>query len=110
MIVSRTPQIVRQARRAAGLSQAELAERLGTAQSAIARLERPGANPTLQTLERALAACGHKLELCADPATPTVDEAQIATRLRMTPAERLAAFSASHRNIGDLVRSARPAR
>lgn len=43
---------VRQLREAAGLSQAELARRMGTSQSMIARLEAGGADPKLDTLER----------------------------------------------------------
>jgi DNA-binding XRE family transcriptional regulator len=45
------------ARARAKLRQADMAERLGITQQAYAKLERPGANPTLQTiiqLERAL--------------------------------------------------------
>ncbi len=40
------------ARQEAGLTQAELAERLGTTQSAVARLEHGGVMPTIETLSR----------------------------------------------------------
>lgn len=45
----------------AGLTQAELARRMGTTQSAIARVEGGGARPTLETLEKLAAAVGGEL-------------------------------------------------
>lgn len=45
----------------AGLTQAELAERMGTTQSAIARMEGGGSRPTLETLERLAKAVGAEL-------------------------------------------------
>ncbi len=43
---------VRRLREARGMSQAELARRMGTIQSGIARLEAGGVDPKLDTLER----------------------------------------------------------
>ncbi len=94
--------LVRRARIASGLTQAELAARIGTTQSAIARLERRGSNPRMETLEDVLEGAGHRLELQATPRPAAVDESQIAARLALTPAQRLAAFAASHRNIASL--------
>ena len=51
------------ARTAAKLSQAELAKRIGTTQSAIARLEGGGVSPSLSTLRRYAEATGSKLEI-----------------------------------------------
>jgi ribosome-binding protein aMBF1 (putative translation factor) len=45
----------------ARLTQAELADRMGTTQSAIARMEGGGARPTLETLEKLAAAVGGEL-------------------------------------------------
>lgn len=45
-----------------GLSQAEVAARMGTSQSALARLERGEGNPTLATVERYASAMGKKIE------------------------------------------------
>jgi transcriptional regulator with XRE-family HTH domain len=45
----------------AGLTQAELAERMGTTQSAIARMEGGGARPSLDSLERLATAVGQQL-------------------------------------------------
>jgi len=51
------------ARLRAGLSQAELAERMGTSQSAIARLESGRTLPSAKTLIRFAEATGSKVEL-----------------------------------------------
>ncbi|MHB8829154.1 MAG: helix-turn-helix domain-containing protein [Syntrophales bacterium] len=53
------------ARAAAGITQAELAERIGTTQSAIARLESGGGkhSPSLATLQKYAHALGCRLEL-----------------------------------------------
>ena len=52
---------VREAREAKGLSQSQLAKRMGTQQSVIARLEGGGITPTLPTLQRIAKALGTKL-------------------------------------------------
>lgn len=53
------------ARAAAGITQAEVAERIGTTQSAIARLEsgRGKPSPSLATLQKYAHALGYRLEL-----------------------------------------------
>jgi transcriptional regulator with XRE-family HTH domain len=53
--------LIREARRRAGLTQAELAERLGTTQSAIARLERGGTEPSYERVAHVAKACGLEL-------------------------------------------------
>lgn len=98
--------LIRTARRKAGLSQASLASRLGTTQSAIARLERDGSNPRLETVERALRACGQRLELSARPHQSSVDESLVAGMLRVPPGERLKAFERSYANVRNFARSA----
>jgi transcriptional regulator with XRE-family HTH domain len=50
--------LIREARRRAGLTQRELADRLGTTQSAIARLERGGTEPSYERVAEAVRACG----------------------------------------------------
>jgi transcriptional regulator with XRE-family HTH domain len=81
--------LIRRARGAAGLTQADLARRLGTSQPAIVKLERPGANPTVRTLDRVLRATGHRLELDALTWSPGADESLIRQQLALPPAERL---------------------
>lgn len=54
-------ELVYRLRTEAGLTQAELAERMGTTQSAIARMEGGGTRPTLETLEKLATAIGGEL-------------------------------------------------
>jgi transcriptional regulator with XRE-family HTH domain len=107
--VSTAATLICQARTDAGLTQAELAGLMATTQSAIARLERAGANPTVATLESALNAAGRRLELTAARGG-AVDETQIVERLRLSPAERLQTFQRSQRNLGRLATRARRVR
>ncbi len=83
------PALLRGARQRTGLTQADLARRLGVSQVAVAKLERPGANPTVDTLDRALWATGHRLTLDAAARSPGVDESLIRRQLELSPAERI---------------------
>ena len=51
------------ARKAAGMTQKDLSERTGIAQSDISRLERGNANPSLRTLQRLAAGMGMVLRI-----------------------------------------------
>ena len=55
--------LLRQARRRAGLTQAELAIAAGTTQSAIARWERGASHPSVERLQALVEACGLELDL-----------------------------------------------
>jgi transcriptional regulator with XRE-family HTH domain len=59
--ISAFRELVYRLRTNAGLTQAELAGRMGTTQSAIARMESGGTRPTLETLEKLAAAVGGEL-------------------------------------------------
>jgi len=56
-----------EARARAGLSQAELAKRMKTTQSVIARLESGRTKPSTRTLQRFAAATGHRLKISFEP-------------------------------------------
>jgi uncharacterized protein len=58
-----TAELLREARRSAGLTQAELARRARTSQAMVARYETGVASPTVRTLQRLLRAVGRELEL-----------------------------------------------
>jgi transcriptional regulator with XRE-family HTH domain len=58
---------VAKARSRAGLSQAELARRMKTTQSTIARLESGRGRPSTRTLGRFAEATGHRLKISFEP-------------------------------------------
>ena len=59
--------LLREAREACGLTQVELARRIGCSQQAISQAERWQSNPTVQLLERWAEAVGGRLELSISP-------------------------------------------
>lgn len=93
---------LRDTRRNAGLTQQQLAERMGVRQPSVARLEADDADPRVSTLTRALNAAGYALVLHAMPQAPRpvdVDEGQIRELRRLTPAQRLDLFERNHANM-----------
>ncbi len=58
---------VAKARMRAGLSQAQLARRMKTTQSAVARLESGRGMPSTRTLSRFAKATGHRLKISFEP-------------------------------------------
>jgi transcriptional regulator with XRE-family HTH domain len=97
--------VIRDARRRAGLSQAELAAALGTTQSVISRWERGHDTPRADTLVAILRACGYEADLVMRPRDTGVDRAQIRDMLRMTPEARVA----SSANVSRMLAGARRA-
>ena len=59
-----------EARTRAKLTQAEVASRMGTTESAVSRLESGRVKPSTRTLERYAQATGHRLHISLEP-TPT---------------------------------------
>lgn len=82
--------LLREARLRAGLTQAELAERAGTARSQISRYERGDVSPSLETLRRLIRACGLELGVRLFNADLEQHDASlIAQTLPLTPEERV---------------------
>lgn len=98
--------LIRTARTEAGLTQAELARRMGVQQPVVARLEREGSDARFSTVVRALEAAGQGIYVEA-ARRPQTDEAQIAAHLRLSPADRLRTFERSYANVRELVARAR---
>lgn len=83
--------LIREARRRAGLSQAALARRLRTSQPAVARWEARRTSPSLETVLRAVRACGFDLRVRMTP-LDRHDVDLALRRLRLSPARRMVEF------------------
>ena len=77
-------------RQEAGLSQRQLAQLVGTTQSAVSRWERGHDEPRFRSLVEIFRACGKRLALDIDV---DVDRAQILQQLAMAPFDRLASVA-----------------
>jgi transcriptional regulator with XRE-family HTH domain len=67
--------MIRTARRRSGLTQRELAERVGTSAAAVCLYESGQRLPRVDTLERLLAGCGMGLDVELVPAIASIDVA-----------------------------------
>ena len=81
--------LVREARRRANLSQRELAERAGTTQSAIARIETGHSTPSFDTVLRLVRLCGLDLDIMLVERDDS-DWIQAKRLLELSPEERIA--------------------
>jgi transcriptional regulator with XRE-family HTH domain len=98
--------LLKAARRRAGLSQRALAAKAKTAQSVIARIESGDTSPSWETLAALLAAAGFQLHVAleASPANRSHMLDDVPRILRLTPEQRLIEL----RNAARLFASARP--
>jgi transcriptional regulator with XRE-family HTH domain len=81
--------LVREARKRAGLTQAELAARAGTTQSAIARLERGATTPTLDTISKLVRAAGFDLDFRIVGTDDEQDWSIVQQTRRLSPTQRV---------------------
>ena len=81
-------QLIRDVRIEAGLTQAELADAIGTKQPVVSRWERGDDTPRLDSMVRILRACGFEADLVLR-SHDDVDRTQIREQLSMTPRDRL---------------------
>lgn len=99
-------ELIREARRRAGLSQGELAERLATTQPVVARWERGTTSPQFRRVVEAVRACG--FELGVRIVTPDDEHRlHIEENLRVEPVERLRRLTQGQSAIADLVAKVR---
>lgn len=104
------PELIKGGRRRHGVSQRTLALRAGTDQAAISRIERGQVSPSVETVERLLAAMGEELRLEARPMKREYDPLHLRAALRRTPAERLSLAISWNRLAADLSEAGRAAR
>jgi transcriptional regulator with XRE-family HTH domain len=86
-------EIIREARLKAGLTQAELAERIGRERAQIARWEIGGQEPSFENLRSVVEACGFalRLEVAEREETPKLD-AELNTSGLQAPQQRVQAL------------------
>ena len=93
---------IREARLRAGLTQNELAERLATSQSLIARWERGVVEPAFGTVIKAVRACGLDLSVRV-VAYDDDHDVLIKENLKLSPAERLQRMQKERKGLDELV-------
>lgn len=86
-------QVIREARLKAGLTQTELAERLGRDRAQVARWETGGQEPSFENVRAVVEACGFVLKLeIAEPEEDAALDAQLETSLLHAPQQRVQAL------------------
>lgn len=94
--------MIREARLRAGMTQLELAERMGTSQPVIARWEKGHRSPSVEALVRAVRACGLDISMSIVAPDPE-HELLISQNLAISPESRLHKMVSSRRGINELV-------
>jgi uncharacterized protein len=86
-------QIIREARLKAGLTQTELAARLGRERAQVARWEIGGQEPSFENMQSVVEACGFSLriEIAEREKTPALD-AELEASLPQAPQQRVQAL------------------
>jgi transcriptional regulator with XRE-family HTH domain len=102
--------IIRERRRANGLTQAQLALRAHTSQAAVSRLERGELSPTFETFAGLLAAMGETFSLEVRREEGDFDRAHLRDLLARTAAERLELAMGWNRLAGQIALAGRRAR
>ncbi len=97
--------LIRDRRRANGLTQKQLAVRAGSTQAAISRLERGELSPTFETVERLLGVMGEECDLEVRRIHGEYDLARLASLRRRSPSERLALAISWNHLVGRLAQA-----
>jgi transcriptional regulator with XRE-family HTH domain len=103
-------ELIRTTRERRGLSQARLARRAGTHQSAISRIEADEISPGVDTLDLLLRAMGSRLEIAGAEPERGYDPLHRRAAAERTPAERLTLGISWNRMAGRLADAGRKAR
>jgi transcriptional regulator with XRE-family HTH domain len=103
-------ELIRTTRARRRLSQARLARRAGTQQSAISRIEADQISPSVETLALLMAAMGEELHLAGAPSPREYDPAHRRTSAERPPDQRLALGISWNRMAGRLAAAGRQAR
>lgn len=100
-------QLLRRTREQRGVTQAQLAVRARTTQSAISRVEADLVSPTVDHLAHLLACLGVELHLEVEPMSTWTDQAELASWQALDSSERLNAALATLDQLGEIAGTAR---
>jgi transcriptional regulator with XRE-family HTH domain len=103
-------ELIRTTRTRSGLSQARLARRVGTKQSAISRLEADEVSPSIETLDMLMRAMGECLRISSGAPERDYDPAHRRATAARSLDERLALGISWNRMAGRLAAAGREAR
>jgi len=98
--------LIAEARRRGGLTQSQLADRMGTHQSVVARWETGKTSPNFDTVLRAVRAAGFELSFSMG-LTDDHDLALIRRELNLMPHERLAGMVKAVRGFANMMAASR---
>ena len=108
MLCAVTPgELLRDARRRHGLTQAQLAARARTSQAAISRIERDVVSPSVATLAHLLDLMGEELVLRSERIDYGHDRTLYGQTLRLEPEERIRRQAEASRGMAELRRAVR---
>jgi transcriptional regulator with XRE-family HTH domain len=99
--------LIRLTRERHRLTQTQLAMRAGTSQNAVSRAERDEISPSVDTIQRLLAAMGERLELSVRRIEGDFDPDHLADSMTQTMSERLERSLAWNRFAGEVTGVAR---
>jgi len=91
--------LIRTTRETAGISQRELAQRAGTSQAAVAKIEAGKTSPTVRTVDRLMGEMNRRVELTGEWIDSGVDRTQIAGALLVSPEVRLSRAASFARSV-----------
>ena len=103
--------MIKQSRLAQGLTQVELARRMGITQPSVARMEAAGDAITMTTFRRALRALNRTLVIQVGAAPESsIDESQLLELIKLEPEERLRRFESAYTSVREIAAAGARAR
>ncbi|MGC2192345.1 MAG: helix-turn-helix transcriptional regulator [Candidatus Dormiibacterota bacterium] len=103
-------EVLRHARREAGLTQSAVAGAAQIRQPLVSRVERDREQPSLPLLTRLVRACGYEIQLDMTLALDDHDRGLLAANLRLTPEQRIDRLTILNRVAHDLREAVQVAR
>lgn len=106
IVLMKAAVLIKEARRRAGLTQQQLADKLKTTQSVVARWETGARGPSLETIENVARACDLDISIYLVPRDD--HDFRLASQMkRLSPGKRIESLVEAQRKLAKLTRRAR---